>query len=246
MSTHSPFILYEMDEVNLIRIYSERKITSASMFYQVPVDYKQNRKMLNRSLSEAIFANKVLLVEGPSEQMLFEKVLSVIKPFYEADGIYILSVGGISFGTYYRIFDTLNIFNVVKTDNDLRKVKGKNTYSVLGFSRCNNFIGKKLLPEAQIGDNSIDAKKALYDSNKDTLDKIRDDYYIHLSKSDLENDLDEVLHDRLVVHLGDDPIGYLQEAKHHNMVELIERLSDDDCRTIYSHYNFACLKEVVE
>jgi len=246
VSTHSPFILYEMDEVNLIRIYSERKITSASMFYQVPVDYKQNRKMLNRSLSEAIFANKVLLVEGPSEQMLFEKVLSVIKPFYEADGIYILSVGGISFGTYYRIFDTLNIFNVVKTDNDLRKVKGKNTYSVLGFSRCNNFIGKKLLPEAQIGDNSIDAKKALYDSNKDTLDKIRDDYYIHLSKSDLENDLDEVLHDRLVVHLGDDPIGYLQEAKHHNMVELIERLSDDDCRTIYSHYNFACLKEVVE
>ena len=34
--------------------------------------------MLNRLLAEAVFANKVLLVEGPSEQLLFDKILSVI------------------------------------------------------------------------------------------------------------------------------------------------------------------------
>lgn len=54
VSTHSPFVLYEMDNVNLIRIYSERKITSASTFYKVPDAFEKNRKMLNRSLSEAI------------------------------------------------------------------------------------------------------------------------------------------------------------------------------------------------
>ena len=247
VTTHSPFVLYELDNVNLVRIYSERKINSISTFYKVPDAYEKNRKMLNRCLSEAIFANKVLLVEGPSEYMLFSKVLSVVHPFYEADGIYILPVDGVGFETYFSILDELEIFNVVKTDNDLRAVTGKGTYSVLGFSRCNNYIGEKRLPTKQIQENSVSAKRSLYNSNINTLDKIRSDFHIFLSKVDLENDLDEFLHDRLSALLdNDNPVKYLQDAKHYHMVELIEKLSGTDCRTIYNHYNFACLKEVAE
>ena len=243
VTTHSPFVLYEMDDVNLVRIYSDRKINGISTFYKVPENYEKARKMLNRCLSEAIFANKVLLVEGPSEYMLFSKVLAIVHPFYEADGIYILSVDGVGFETYFSILDKLEIFIVVKTDN----VKGKGTYSVLGFSRCNNLIGKKLLPTKQITEKSVDAKRTLYNANKETLDKIRSKYYIFLSKVDLENDLDEVMHDRLLTLLGEtSPVDYLQDSKHYHMVELIEKLSDTDCRTIYNHYNFACLKEVAE
>ena len=246
VSTHSPFVLYEMDNVNLIRIYSERKITSASTFYKVPDSFEKNRKMLTRSLSEAIFADKVLLVEGPSEQMLFEKIFATIHPFYEADGIYILPVDGVGFKTYIAILDNLNIFNVVKTDNDLRKITGKELYSVLGFSRCNGIIGEELLPTDQVSSKSIETKIKLYDNNHETLNKIRDEYSVHLSKSDLEHDLDEVLHDKLVEYLGAAPVEYLQDSKHYHMVELIEKLSEIDCRTIYNHYNFACLKEVAE
>ena len=247
VTTHSPFVLYEMDDVNLVRIYSDRKINGISTFYKVPENYEKARKMLNRCLSEAIFANKVLLVEGPSEYMLFSKVLAIVHPFYEADGIYILSVDGVGFETYFSILDKLEIFIVVKTDNDLRAVKGKGTYSVLVFSRCNNLIGKKLLPTKQITEKSVDAKRTLYNANKETLDKIRSKYYIFLSKVDLENDLDEVMHDRLLTLLGEtSPVDYLQDSKHYHMVELIEKLSDTDCRTIYNHYNFACLKEVAE
>ena len=247
VTTHSPFVLYEMDNVNLVRIYSDRKINGISTFYKVPENYEKARKMLNRCLSEAIFANKVLLVEGPSEYMLFSKVLAIVHPFYEADGIYILSVDGVGFETYFSILDKLEIFIVVKTDNDLRAVKGKGTYSVLGFSRCNNLIGKKLLPTKQITEKSVDAKRTLYNANKETLDKIRSKYYIFLSKVDLENDLDEVMHDRLLTLLGEtSPVDNLQDSKHYHMVELIEKLSDTDCRTIYNHYNFACLKEVAE
>ena len=62
---------------------------------------------------------------------------------------------------------------------------------------------------------------------------------------DLENDLDEFLHDRLATLLNtDNPVKYLQAAKHYNMVKLIEKLSDEDCKEIYNHYNFECLKEV--
>ncbi len=207
---------------------------------------KKTEKMLNRSLSEAIFANKVLLVEGPSEQLLFEKVLSVIKPFYEADGTYILPVDGIGFEAYFSLLDKLSILNVIKTDNDLRLAKNSGKYSTLGFSRCNKYIGKKRLPTQRITENTIDAKRKLYDQNLKTLDEIREEYHIYLSKSDLENDLDEILHNRLVKYLGDDPVEYLQEAKHYHMVELIEKLSDSDCRKIYDHYNFACLREVAE
>ncbi len=247
VTTHSPFVLYEMDNVNLVRIYSDRKINGISTFYKVPENYEKARKMLNRCLSEAIFADKVLLVEGPSEYMLFSKVLAIIHPFYEADGIYILPVDGIGFQMYISILDELEIFNVIKTDNDLRAVKGKGTYSVLGFSRCNKYIGKEMLPTEQIQDNSIAAKRALYDANIKTLDKIRSEYSIFLSKVDLENDLDEVMHDRLLTLLGEtSPVDYLQDSKHYHMVELIEKLSDTDCRTIYNHYNFACLKEVAE
>ena len=247
VTTHSPFILYEMDDVNLVRIYSDRKINGISTFYKVPENYEKARKLLNRCLSEAIFANKVLLVEGPSEHMLFSKVLSVVHPFYEVDGIYILPVDGVGFSMYFSILNKLEIFNVIKTDNDLRAVKGKGTYSVLGFSRCNNYIGKELLPTEQIQEKSVSAKRALYNANIKTLDKIRSEYSIFLSKVDLENDLDEVMHDRLSTLLGEaSPVDYLQDSKHYHMVELIEKLTDADCRTIYNHYNFACLKEVAE
>lgn len=246
VTTHSPFILYEMDSVNLVRIYSERRIDSKSTFYKVPDSYEKNRKLLNRHLSEAIFANKVLLVEGPSEYILFSKILSVVHPFYEADGIYILPVDGIGFEMYFSILDKLEIFNVIKTDNDLRKVKGKTTYSVLGFSRCNNYVGEPLLPTNQIESNSVSVKRDLYNSNIEALNKIRDEYHIFLSKVDLENDLDEFFHDRLLALLCDRPVEYLQEAKHYHMAELIEKLTDADCQNIYSHYNFACLKVISE
>ena len=63
----------------------------------------------------------------------------------------------------------------------------------------------------------------------------------------MENDLDEVMHDRLIDLLGETlPVDYLQDSKHYHMVELIEKLTDVDCRKIYDHYNFACLKEIAK
>lgn len=96
-------------------------------------------------------------------------------------------------------------------------------------------------------ENSISAKRTLYDENQKTLDEIRNEYHIFLSKVDLENDLDEVMHERLADLLNESsPVDYLQDAKHYHMLELIGKLSDKDCKTIYDHYNFACLKEIAE
>lgn len=249
MTTHSPYVLAEMDQVNLIRIFNENKITSESFLYTVPTEFKTQRKALNKGLVEAIFAEKVLLVEGPSECVLFGKVLSELNPFYEADGIYILPVNGFGFKPYYEILDSLKIHKIIKTDNDLRKIKGREKYSVLGFARLNSYIAKKLLPTTPINEKGVEAKRHLYDANKAELDKIRKEYSIYLSRCSLEEDLDEVIHDKMIEYLPDacgDAIGYLQDAKNNHMVELVEKLTKEDCEAIYNHYNFACLKEVMQ
>lgn len=249
ITTHSPYVLTEMDQVNLVRIYNADKIVSSSVLYVVPDEFAKQREMLNRGLAEAIFADKVLLVEGPSEVVLFGKVLSEKEQFYEADGIYILSVGGFGFKPYRFILDALKIYNVVKTDNDLRKISNKEAYSLLGFTRLNGLIGKVVLPDTPISEDGVEAKRKLYNKNKKTLDQIRNDHSLYLSRCSLEEDLDEVIHDQMVKYLPSadgNVIRYLQEAKNNHMVELAEKLTKDDCELIFEHYNFACLKRIIE
>lgn len=251
LTTHSSFVLAEMDKVNLVRIYNETKIDSASCFYTVPMEFSKQKLRLNKGLSEAIFADKVLLVEGPSEEILFGKILFSKNPFYEADGIYILQVGGFGFKPYVSILNGLKIANLVKTDNDLRKANGRTDYSVIGFSRINGLIDDESLelPIEQITENSVEAKRNLYDANRTKLDQIRSKYHIYLSRVSLEEDLDEVLHEKLIEYLPDangDAVTYLKNAKKYNMVELVEKLSEEDCEHIMRHYNFSCLEDVMK
>ena len=90
-------------------------------------------------------------------------------------------------------------------------------------------------------------KRTLYAENKEALDDIRANCGIFLSVVDLENDLDEVLHNNLCEYLDtSDPVAYLQKAKHFHMADLVEAITDVDCRTIFGHYNFACLEEITK
>jgi len=248
VSTHSPYILHDMDQTNIVRVFNNSKIDSKSFFYQVPKEFAENRKILNKGLTEAIFADKVLLVEGPSEEILFDKVLTVVDPYFEINGGFILAVNGIGFRKYFEILDSLSIKNVIKTDNDLRKIPSSGKYSCLGFSRLNNYSQKENgLPTVAIDDNSIVSKRELYNLNVEKLDLIRKKYNVYLSKVDLENDLDEFLHNNLCSYLDTpDVVEYLHESKHHNMVKLVNVISDEDCIKIYDHYNFECLKELLK
>lgn len=253
LTTHSSLILTEMNQVNLVRIYNSNKINSASIFYEVPKEYKNLRLKLNKGLSEAIFADRVLLVEGPSEEVLFSRVLRAVNPCYEIQGIYILPVLGINFKRYIDILHALNICCIVKTDNDLRGIKGKTKkYSLLGLTRINDLVGLT-------GDSAFESqrefettdmvktKREIYDKNKVKLDEIRDKNKIFLSRVSLEEDLDEAIHDILdecFSNVTDNPVEYLKNAKKYHMVDLVKKLTDDDCKKIYYHYNFACLKEI--
>lgn len=261
ISTHSPFLLSEMDNVTLVRLYNADKIVAASECYTVPSKWKSAKKKLNRELSWAIFADVVLLVEGESECILFERVLSEIDPYYESKGIYVLSVEGIGFKAYINILSALKIRYVIKTDNDIMQIPHSNPprYRQAGFSRINGLV--KYIDTAVTTDiipvNSSltkdDKKPSLrrrhYDSNKTVLDELRHRYGLYLSHCDLEEDLGECLRKtRFCELLGESTtkasVKLLKSKKQLKMVELVGRLSEQDCKKIYNHYNFACLKAV--
>lgn len=265
LSTHSSELLYEMDNASLIRLYNEETVNCASHIYHVDEDYKSMKKELNRSLSTALFANKVLLIEGPSERVLFEKILEELYPTYELNGGYILEVDGIKFNPYYRVLNALNIETIVKTDNDLKAKRGERTeFDLIGLNRCLGLIEKSKLDSVVIDYSTTDKdgkahwyvkekrkavikeKEEIYNREAKTIE-ILNGKDIFLSKIDLEHDLYEVIGKRMKEILDTTtPISRLQQAKMINMIELTKGFSKKDCEDIINHSLFKALKRLVE
>lgn len=257
ISTHSSEILYEMDKAMLIRIHSMDKIECTSYLYEIDPSYKITKKKLNKELSNALFSDKVLLIEGPSEKILFEKVLEEINPEYELNGGYILQVLGTNFKPYVEVLKGLDIKTIVKTDNDLKSKKGTIEYELLGLNRCLDLINSTKLPNISIAlkkditkkDKALvlnSRKRALYRKNRNLIKKLKEKS-IYLSEIDLENDLYSVIGSSMEAILdkrSDKVVDYLQDRKLFNMVELVQELSKEDCEKIYKSDKFACLREL--
>lgn len=243
ITTHSPFLLASMENTQLIRIHNDDHLIGNSTYYKIPEKYQHLKMILNNQLTEALFANKVLLVEGASERLLFTHIANVLDPTYEAEGSLVLQVDGIKFKEYKNLLSELGIKVIIKTDNDLRKIKD-NSYSVIGFCRCNGLSKTKLLPFSPIETDTVERRRKLYDDNIIQIKEMSSKYLIFLSRCDLENDLNEVLHKHLKRYLGADPVGFLQKSKAYNMAILLSHLTEQDCMDVYNHNNFACLKEL--
>ncbi|MDD1505922.1 ATP-dependent endonuclease, partial [Lysinibacillus sp. CNPSo 3705] len=226
--------------------------------YIVEDSYKNLKKQLNKFLVTAIFTERVLLIEGPSERILFEKILSEINPEYELEGAYILEVFGITFKKYRDILTALNIKVFVKTDNDLKGKRGSNKYDLLGINRGLELVNKTKKAPVTIKIINVNDKKEKYIkltkkkleifSNLKFCIKNLKKNDIYISEIDLEHDLEKALgKDRLKDLLGkEEPVKYLQAAKLINMVELSNILTKDDCEKIFNDERFLALKRLVE
>lgn len=254
LSTHSSELLYEMDDATLVRIFSKDKVVCESTLYNLDKEYKSLKKELNKSLAEALFSEKVLLIEGPSEKVLFEKVLQTLHPTYELKGGYLLEVDGIKFKPYFEILSKLGIICIVKTDNDL-KAKRNNKFSLdtIGFNRCLALIEKRNLPAVTVTFRTDaekkkvvqEQKKKLYIRKREVLKELNSNN-IFLSEIDLEHDLYNAIGSKMKQVFGSNPISYLQQHKLLNMIELTKKLTKTDCENIINHQHFIALKKLVE
>ncbi|EGO63463.1 ATP-dependent nuclease [Acetonema longum] len=242
MTTHSSLLLGQMDNVNLIKLFKDGKTDGKSYSYRVPDEYKKLKQKLNQNLADAIYADFVLLVEGPSEKILFETIMQNKCSNYESFGGYILEVDGINFAEYYNVLKPLGIKVIVKTDNDLKLNEKKKEYNLLGLNRCLSLIGEDKICNT----NNVDCKN--FETNKKDIQRdIFDNRYkiecnllrnnkIFISRIDLENDLYEIIPtkmDDLAKNTKKNAVDYLQSAKMINMIELCKTLKTRNINSIF-------------
>ncbi|MEC3884614.1 AAA family ATPase [Halobacillus sp. HZG1] len=260
ITTHSSLIVSQMDNVNLIKLFKDEKITGKSYNYIVPLEYKKLKQKLNEKLAEAIFADTVLLIEGPSEKTLFERILFEKHKKYESQGGYMLEVDGIDFKTYNSVLKNLGIKVIIKTDNDLKLNEGKKEVNLLGLNRGLRLINEDMrsnLPNIDIkeykGENEykINLQKEIFDTTYNDEVNTLQENNVYLSRVDLENDLYCVISekmDQVALDNGSSKNGidYLQTSKLINMIKLCNMLDSEDCEKILNHHLFKGIKELVE
>ena len=118
IATHNTLIATRLDLRNVIMVHphsntpvllSNLHKSTAKFFIKAP----------QSSVLEFTLSEKVILVEGPSEYMLMEKMFLVVTNTSLAKSdIHVISVGGISFTRYLEIAQILKIKVAVIRDND--------------------------------------------------------------------------------------------------------------------------------
>ena len=259
ITTHSSLIVSRMDNVTLVKLYNSEKTDGKSVEYIVPKEYRKNKAKLNTELSEAIFAEKVILVEGQSEKILFERVLADLAPKYECKGRYILQVDGVAFKIYYQILNKLGIKCLIKTDIDLKYYETKGKIEFAGINRCAEIAGiskkNKRTLSPIISKEQFDDKRKQYQEHyfaefSSTI-KVLKNKGIFLSRIDLENDLYEVIPktmEKYVSSVGgrSGAVDYLQKAKQNRMEALCEKITKTDSQAVFENDNFMCIKELIQ
>lgn len=124
ITTHNSLISTRLELQNLFIMHegAEDKPTSLSGLKAETAKYFMKAPVAN--IIEFALSQKVILVEGPSEYMLFERFYEdVIGNKPESDYVHIMDVRGLSFKRYLEIAQQLSSKVAVVTDNDHNKQK---------------------------------------------------------------------------------------------------------------------------
>lgn len=258
LTTHSSEIVSEMDNTMLIRLGISN---FHSTIFQVPPAFNNIKKMYSEKVAEAIFYNKVFLVEGPSEKLLFEAILSMQNIFIEESGGYIMNIRGIGFKSYFDLLTKIGIKVFVRTDNDIKPNNpGEVIYYFTGIKRLVNLFynRKNLLQCEKMWLNGHKFPQPIQD-----LEKLKNRTYnfpdvatlnehnLFVSKNDLEHDILLASETSIISDLEDNKlktpesvIHYLQSSKQKNMVVFIQNMSLTTSQKLYDYLDG--LKEFVD
>ena len=241
LTTHSPQLFYRIsDNANLIRLFKENQQTkSNSAAVCVPEEYAQIRQIYLENLAHCFFVERVLLVEGPSEKLLFDFILDNNVDRNIRQKIYVLPVMGVDFKPYWNILRGLGIKVVVRTDNDVYGGK------LVGLNRCLKLLGREdVLAPLWIEGDSFYVKNKVHEEYDFDIDLCACSN-IYLAKIDLENDLSVALSGEF--QSQEKLVEWLQKKKWQHMFEFISKnLTSEQSKKLYNHELFKCLKVAAE
>jgi putative ATP-dependent endonuclease of OLD family len=189
LSSHSPQIASNFSPESIIRLLPKgNSAKAANNGCSQCIENGWDKMSYRMSIlpAEAFFSNGVFLVEGPSEMLFYHELAKYLGLDLDYLNLSILSVDGISFAVYISILDALEIPWVMRTDNDISKVKDKEEWQYAGINRCLRAAGLNALPHSNQKLLPIDGyNNGLWKSISDILNCKG----IYLSKVDLETDL---------------------------------------------------------
>lgn len=119
ITTHNSLISTRLELQNLLIMHA-KTVTQPLTLKELSQDTaKYFLKAPVANIIEYILAPKVILVEGPSEFMLFDRYYKIITGHeLEKDNIHVMDIRGLSFKRYLEVSQILNSKVAVVTDND--------------------------------------------------------------------------------------------------------------------------------
>lgn len=244
LSSHSPYIVSEFSPNSIIRLYKQdthdTSVASDGCSKVIGEGIEDFGYRMSVIPAEAFFSDCVILVEGPSEMVFYKTLAKQIGIELDRLNISVLSVDGVSFPTYMKILNAMQIYWISRTDNDIMKVPRKEEYRYAGIERCISFL-LNYCNHSTTDKTTIEKRKAKLrfknrdDISTDTQDavmniaKILENYDILLAKEGLEEDLyNSPLQDDLKEFYGkelsrDEIIAKMKDRKAINIYEFLKK-----------------------
>lgn len=150
ITTHSPFIV-DFEKINHIfkvsKIYDEDGVlvNYINSFNVDNDDFKEFGYLINTEISEMIYYDTVVLLEGYSEKY-FYNLLSIkdnnFHRYLTRHRIGLYSIGNIAFEKTKLLLESLGINVYIKTDNDITNVKNSTKYRYTGLKRAYKYLSQ--------------------------------------------------------------------------------------------------------
>ena len=126
ISTHSSFVANKLG-LNKLHLVANNNVVSFSSLDKETYNYFV--KLPGYNTLRLLLANKIILVEGPADELIIQKAyIDKYEKLPIDDGIDVLSVGGIAFERYCKIAQLINKEIIIVTDNDGNGQKVKQKY----------------------------------------------------------------------------------------------------------------------
>ena len=249
LTSHSPFIVSEFSPNSIIRLYKEKNETLAasdgcSKVIEEGVDGLGYR--MSVIPAEAFFSDYAILVEGPSELLLFKTLAVQLGIDLDRLNISVLCVDGVDFVTYIKILNAMCIEWSMRTDNDILKIPKKEEYRYAGIERalkcleegCNlDDKQREIIRNNRTFLRGFNDPNNVPEQNREAAGRVRkllDDFSIQTANVDLETDLlNSPLREALTEYYGEgedvsdeEIIAEMQKHKGLNMYHFLQKKKD--------------------